>query len=158
VCGLSGVPPSGSIPLVALRTPAGTGCARPSNPCRASICNFLHPTQKKRSLTTIRSLRLSKGRAETNLRHPQNKPVISGLAFVSFSGSTRESVKAGTRSLEPAAQPPAGSRSAVPEALEGPRKKNQKNPKKKKNTLDTFSHRVYIHTHRNERRGSKKDV
>ena len=55
--GLSGVPPFGSIPLVALRTPAGTGLRPPlqSLPC----INMLHtyrPTQPTVMLNRLMSL------------------------------------------------------------------------------------------------------
>ena len=105
------------------RTPAGTGCARPSNPCRPSICYPSIPKQKHRHQKFARSLhsqrsferlcrrvapelcrraacKLASGpwnpqrSFERALEGPVSKPsVISGLAFVSFSGSTRESVK-----------------------------------------------------------------
>ncbi len=109
MCGLSGVPPFGSIPLVALRTPAGTGCARPSNPCRASICHPLLPqtlpvpgtrSAASSGSVEVRSLRLSKGRCRSCPPVPEalegsvsKSFVTPGLAIVSFSGSPRESVK-----------------------------------------------------------------
>ena len=164
MCGLSGVPPSGSIPLVALRTPAGTGCARPSNPCRAlpwknPSMDFSRDRRFPSEISALLSRPpwLNTGRQESGKIppfHPRPVPELSrraGVEAVRHPGLSNCVILG----LDPGI---CKSRHPVPEPVEGPRKKNQKNPKKKKNTLDTFLHRVYIHTHRNERRGTQKDV
>ena len=167
MCGLSGVPPSGSIPLVALRTPAGTGCARPSNPCRPSICYPSIPKQKHRHQKFARSLHsqrsferpvegpcksrpafCNRNTAITTQKHrppwlntgrqeSEKNPVIPKQRTV-IPGPDPGSVKAKSMTFIPKNSIVTPCHHTHPAKQFMPNQKNQKNPKKRKILLTLF--------------------